>query len=257
MLTVNRDVKKWIRPWDGQPDGIYERDDRFFSILVKGALAYLTNNIIMYGKPIRHFIFNTGSSYMYVETNGYKYSVTEVTDQDQIYMERPRCVANIGTIGIDTQELTQPYVRGVYERFDNGEIKGFNAEIKRLPIQMQLNLQYVLSTFNESITLLQELLDKLCFQKYFSIVYLGQVIKCSIEFPSDLQIELNKIDMSSSDTNNRTINITVNICTSYPSIDEETEQPNSAIIAKFRYNTDVFYDSTYPPTYDPESVKIE
>ena len=63
--------------------------------------------------------------------------------------------------------------------------------------------------------------------------------------------------MSSSDTNNITINITVNICTSYPSIDEETEQPNSAIIAKFGYNTDIFYDSTYPPTYDPDSVKIE
>ena len=89
------------------------------------------------------------------------------------------------------------------------------------------------------------------------MVYLGQVIKCSIEFPSDLQIELNKIDMSSSDTNNITINITVNICTSYPSIDEETEQPNSAIITKFGYNTDIFYDSTYPPTYDPDSVKIE
>lgn len=257
MLTVNRDIKKWIRPWDGTPDGIYERDDRFFSILIKGALAYLTNNIVMYGKPIRHFIFNTGSSYMYVETNGYKYSVTEVTDQDQIYMERPRCVATIGNIGVDTSELTQPYVRGVYERFDGGEIKGFNAEIKRLPVQMQLNLQYVMSTFNEEIVLIQELLDKLCFQKYFSVVYLGQVIKCSIEFPTDMQMELNKIDMSSSEVNNKTLNISVNICTSYPSIDEATEQPNSAIISKFGYTTDIFYDSTFPPTYDPTNTVVE
>ena len=244
MLTVNRDTKKWIRPWDGQPDGIYDRDDRFFSILIKGALAYLTKHIVMYGKPIRHFIFNTGSSYMYVETNGYKYSITEVTDQDQIYMERPRCVATIGSTTIDTQELTQPYIRGVYERFDEGEIKGFNAEIKRIPIQMQLNLQYVMSTFNEEITLMQELIDKMCFQRYFSIVYLGQVIKCSIEFPQDMQMELNKIDMSSADTNNKLLNRSVNICSNYPSIDEETEQQNSSVISKFRHDTEVYYDKS-------------
>lgn len=257
MITVNKDINKWIRPWDGYPDGIYDRDDRFFSILMKGALAYLTNNIVMYGKPIRHFIFNTGSSYMYVETNGYKYSITEVTDQDQIYMERPRCIANISGISVDTQELTQPYVRGVYERFDNGEIKGFNAEVRRLPVELQLNLQYVLSTFNESIVLVQELLDKLCFQKYFSIVYLGQVIKCSIEFPTDLQIELNKIDMSSAEANNKNINITVNICTSYPVIDEDSEQPNSAIISKFVYNAGVYYDSQLDTVYDNTSSDVD
>lgn len=256
MLTVNRNIKKWIRPWDGKPDGIYERDDRFFSLLIKGVLAYLTNNIVMYGKPIRHFIFNTGSSYMYVETNGYKYNITEVTDQDQIYMERPRCVATIGGISVETQELTQPYVRGVYERFDDGEIKGFNAEIQRMPIQLQLNLQYVMSTFNEEIVLLQELIDKMCFQQYFSIVYLGQVIQCSIEFPADMQMELNKIDMSSSETNNKLLNISVNICTNYPAINEDSEQPNSAVIAKFDYNTDIFYETT-DVTYDPSTTVVE
>ena len=244
-------------PWDGQPDNIYNRDDRFFSIVIKGALAYLTNNIVMYGKPIRHFIFNTGSSYMYVETNGYKYNITEVTDQDTIYMERPRCIATMGGISIETNELTQPYVRGVYERFDNGEIKGFNAEMKRIPIQMQLNLQYVLSTFNEEIVLVQELIDKLCFQKYFSVVYLGQVIKCSIEFPSDVNIEINKIDMSSPEANNKLINISINIATNYPSIDQSTESPNSALISKFGYTTDFYYDSKYPPMFDINSTVVE
>lgn len=248
MLIYNKDEdKKWIRPWDGKPDGIYDRDDRFFSIITKGAIAYLTNNIVLYGKPVRHFIFNTGSSYMYVETNGYNYSVNEVTDQDQIYMERPRCIIETGSVNIDTAELTQPHIRGVYERYDDGQIRGFNAEIRYIPIQMQFNLHYVLSTYNESIVLMQELIDKLCFQKYFAVTYLGQVVKCSIEFPTDMQIELNKIDMSSAEPNNKTIDITLNICTSYPSIDEQTEQPNNAVISKFK---------TIMNVYDEKDIRV-
>lgn len=258
MYTVNRKENKWIRPWDGKPEGIYDRDDRFFSVVVKGALAWLTNNIVMYGKPVRHFILSTGSSYMYVETNGYTYSVTEVTNENMIYMERPRCVVEMNGINADTAELTQPYVRGVYERLDSkdGQIKGYNAEIQRIPIEIQLNLQYVLSTFNETIVLAQELLDKMCFQRYFSIVYLGQVIKCALEFPRDFTMNLNKVDMSSADANNKTLNISLVLSTSYPAIDENTEMPNSAIIAGFTSHIDVYHEE-YPPLYDDTTQKIE
>ena len=258
MRTVNRPKNDWIRPWDGKPDGIYDRDDRFFAVVVKGALAWLTNNIVLYGKPIRHFIFNTGSSYMYVETNGYKYSITDVTDQDTIYMERPRCVATLGGITIDTNELTQPYVRGTYERLDSkdGQIKGYNAEIQRIPVDMRLDLSYVMSTFNEEIVLAQELIDKLCFQRYFSIVYLGQIIKCSLEFPADFQIELNKVDMSSSEANNKLLNIPLTLSTSYPSINTASEEPNSILMTKFRYELDTYYDE-YPPLYDKQGKIVD
>lgn len=257
MYTVNKKENKWIRPWDGKPEAIYDRDDRFFSVVIKGALAWLTNNIVMYGKPIRHFILNTGSSYMYVETNGYTYSVTEVTNEDTIYMERPRCIVEITSINADTAELTQPYVRGVYERLDSkdGQIKGYNAEIQRIPIEVQLNLQYVLSTFNESIVLTQELLDKMCFQRYFSIVYLGQVIKCALEFPRDFNININKIDMSSAEANNKTIALPLILSTSYPAIDEDTEMPNSAVISGFHSHIGVYHEK-YPPVYDVTSKTI-
>ena len=259
MYTVNKDnINNWKKPWDIKPDAIYDRDDRFFSVVIKGALAWLTNNIVMYGKPIRHFVFNTGSSYMYVETNGYTYSTTEVTNEDMIYMERPRCIVDIASIRSDNVELTQPFVRGVYERLDSsdGQIKGYNAEISRIPIDIQLNLQYVMSTFNEEVVLIQELLDKMCFQRYFSIVYLGQVLKCSLEFPSEFNAELNKIDMSSADTNNKILNININLSTSYPAIREKTEIPNSAIIAGFKSNIDVYHEE-YSSSHDNTENTID
>lgn len=242
MLVKNKEENKWLRPWDRQPDYIYNRDDRFLSIAVKGALAWLSNNIVLYGKGIRHFIFNTGSAYMYVETNGYKYSLTEVTDQDMVYMERPRCIVTVGSISCETAELTQPNVRGVYERLDSkdGQIKGYNAEVRRIPLNIQLNLQYVLSTYNEALILTQEILDKMLFQKYFSIVYLGEVVKCSLEFPDNMEININQIDMASAEPNNRVMNISLNLYTSYPAINEKTEVPNSAIISSFKSTIDVY-----------------
>ena len=95
---------------------------------------------------------------MYVETNGYEMSWNETTGEDQIYMSRPRCIVSIGDINIEKSELTQPHIRGIYERevkYNDKDIKiqGFNAEIRRIPITIQLNLNYILSSFNESIVL--------------------------------------------------------------------------------------------------------
>ena len=89
----------------------------------------------------------------------------------------------------------------MYERDNKSNIEGFNAEFRRMPIQMSMSLNYVLSNFNESIVLLEELISKLSFQRYFKIVYLGQLIECSIEFPTSQAININKIDMASTETN--------------------------------------------------------
>lgn len=230
VTNIKKD--KWVRPWDLEKfDNIYDRDERFFAILVKGVLGYLTNHISMYGKPIKHFIFNTGSSYLYVENNGYNYSLTETTGEDWIYMETPRCIVNMGNVSFPTEELTSPFVRGIYERFnENGEIQGFNAEMRRLPIEMDFSLSYVFSTFNEAIVVIQELIDKICFQRYFNIIYLGQTIICSIEFPNSLSIDINQIDMTSTETNQKTVKFDIKVNSLYPIINEKTEIANNNII---------------------------
>jgi hypothetical protein len=232
---VNKNVDIWKRPWNREVfDNTAEKDDRFVAIVIKGALSWLTKNIIIYNKPIKHFIFNTGSSYLYVESNGYEYSLSETSGEDQLYMSMPRCIVEIGNISIPTEELTQPYIRGVYEREDeDGNIVGKNAEMRRLPLDIELKCKYVLSNFNETVVLTEELINKIIFSKYFNINYLGQTVKCSIVFPTDYSFEINKIDMASSETNQKTIELTVKISTVYPQIDERTEMNNTDIIGSF------------------------
>lgn len=258
MNISNKEISKWIRPWNKEKfDDLHNRDERFFGLLIKGTLAWLNKNIVLYNKPIKHFIFNTGSSIMYVESNGYKFSWNETTGEDAIYMSRPRCVVELGDITIDTSELTQPNIRGVYERNNESNIEGFNAEFRRMPIQMSMSLNYVLSNFNESIVLLEELISKLSFQKYFKIVYLGQLIECSIEFPTSHSISLNKIDMASAETNQKNITIQVNICSSYPAFNESSEISSSLVISKISSGIETYANKDVNNTTDTQTKNID
>ena len=252
MKTVfNRENEQWIRPWmTDKFDDLYNRDERFFSIVIKGLLSWLNRNIVLYNKSINHFIFNTGSSYLYDESNGYEFNLSETTGEDIMYMTLPRCLVEISDLNVPMEELTSPFARGNYERRNGNMLCGYNAEIRRLPIELSLNLKYYLSNFNETIILLQELIDKIIFQKYYNISYLGQVIQCSIEFPGNTTPELNKIDMTSPEPNQRNITLSVKICTNYPIINERTEIPTDKVIVAYGMNMDLY-------NHDYSSDRIE
>ena len=221
---VNREEDIWIRPWDIEKfDNLYERDERFFSLVTKGALSWLNANLKMYGKSIKHFILNTGSSYMYLEDNGYEYNWCETSGENYMYMETPRCLVKLGTFSIPTEELTMPYTNGVYERISTaekhkGQIMSYTAQMRRLPVEMEMQLNYVFSNFNESIIFVQELFEKIVFQRYFNIVYLGQTIQCSIELDGNTQIQVNELDLASAEPNRRTMEFNIKICTNMPII---------------------------------------
>ena len=263
MKTVfNKEKEKWIHPWNiKQFDNLYNRDERFFSIVIKGLISYLNRNIVLYDESINHFIFNTGSSYLYVESNGYEYSMEETSGEDTMYMKLPRCILELSDISIPTEELTSPFSRGYYERQNGNAIMGYNAEIRRLPIELTVNAKYYLSNFNESIVLLQELIDKMIFQNYFNITYLGNIIQCSIEFPGSMTPQLNKIDMTSPEPNQRNITLDFKICTSYPIINERTEIGTDKVIEVFKVNVDPDYHESddvnndgYNPSYDDPNI---
>ena len=232
----------WKHPWQLEKfDNIYNKDERFFSILVKGLIAWFNKNIVLYNKSIKHFIFSTGSSYMYVESNGYEFTLSETSGGDWIYMEMPRCIIEISDISFNTESLTNCFSRGEYERYDDetNSISGYNAEIMRVPIEMNLQFKYVLSNFNETIVLLQEIIDKFIYQKFFTIIYLGQKIRCGIEFPTSEQLELNKIDMSSNETNQKVLQFDIKLTSNYPAINERTEVSNANIIDSSKFDVNL------------------
>lgn len=264
---INENTKpRWIHPWNTTKfNNLYDRDERYFSVLVKGVLSWLNRHIYMYDKPINHFIFNTGSSYLYLEPSAidYEYKIGEVTGESAMYSHMPRCIVELGNISIEPGDLSSGFAKGTYERLSydptlkTDVIKSYNSSIKRIPIEMDLSLKYVLSNFNESIILIQEYIDKLIFQKYFNIVYLGNVIQCSIEMPQGFQVGLNKIDMTVTDTIQKTIELELKIKSSYPCINERTEIGTDKVIAIFDNRIILTGDENDLPGSDDEEDPYE
>ena len=151
-------------------------------------------------------------------------------------METPRCIVSVGNFSIPTEELTAPFIRGVYERVSTaektkGQTMAYNAEMRRLPIEVSMNLKYVFSNFNEAIIFVQELFEKILFQRYFQIIYLGQTINCSIEINGDTNINLSELDLSSKDNNYRTMEFEIKVASNLPLINEKTESLCTDIIS--------------------------
>lgn len=242
---VTKKTDQWVRVWHKEKfDDLANRDERFLSIVVKGALGWLTRNIVLYNRPIKHFIYNTGSSVMYMESNGYEYLESETTGEDWLYMTVPRCVCELGGISIQNDDLSSAYVRGTFERVSSldGQIHGYNAEIRRIPLELSLKCEYVLSNFNESLILTEEIINNLVFQKYYKIVYLGQIIPCSIEFPSQQNISFEKIDMTQPNDRNKRIELELKICTAYPQINTRTSTDNANVINNAGHVIDIYDD---------------
>lgn len=234
----NKEIQQWERPWNVVKfDDMTTHDTRFFSILIKGLLQYLTSHIVLYNKPINHYILQTGTEYLYVEQNGYEFSWNTTSGENTLYSHLPRCNVSIDDFRINKESLSQPYSYGQYERVVDDEVQTYAAQIRRLPLEIQVNLQYSLSNFNESIILIEELFNELVFQRYFKIAYLGQVIDCSIEFPESAKIEFNRPDMIGVESKNRLVNLTVTLRTNYPMIDNKnTETSVTNIIASFHHD---------------------
>lgn len=235
---VNKKQDVWLRPWDLTKNDIdSEHDERYFSLLIKGVLSWLNRNIVMYGKSIRHFILNTGSSYLYLENNDSSSDFCETSGENWLYMERPRCIVTLGSINIPTEEMGAVSSPCQYERKSNaedtkGQILAYNSYLQRMPIEWQIDLKYIFDTFNESICFVQEMLEKILFQKYFTISYLGQLIECSIEFNKDSKIEFNQIDLASKDPNQKTFDLSIIVHSNLPIIDTDAEVRSTNIISK-------------------------
>ena len=90
-----------------------------------------------------------------------------------------------------------------------------------------------------------------------SDIDLGQLIECSIEFPTSHSISINKIDMTSTDTNQKNITIQVNICSSYPAFNELSEISNSSVIGKMSSNIEAYANNDIDYTTDYQRKNID
>ena len=213
----------------------------FFGILYKGLLWELHNKISVRNIPVPHFIPNTGDETMALQLKGQNRAIEpgEVSNEDYIYTIIPRCAVSIKGIDIEKDQLSSPHACGNFQ-FQYDDVLGtYAAEVRRLPITANVDLEYVTDSFTDYLSLVQQIISKLTIINTFYISYMGMNIECSYEMPDSMEDEnMVEFDEATTDDRRHKIDISLKISTNIPIYDAETVIP-----------ADRFYN--------PEAVNIE
>lgn len=229
---MDEDVKQvWNDIKNGELD--INSQQLFLSIVSKGFIYKLNRNIMLRNKFIPHYILNTGDDIMYLEVKGQNQAIEplEVSNENYVYAQIPRCMIQPLGINIQTDQLTSPYSYGNFQVDAGDMVYDFHAEFRRIPITYEFELKYYLDNFLDSLDAIQKIITGLAFINRFDVIYLGQKIECSYKIPDDYKTEyMMEFDGITTDLKYRTITVPIQVDTNLPVIYKDTVIPSTATI---------------------------
>lgn len=205
----------------------------FFSSLIKGLMLRLDDDISIRGIIVPHLIVHTGSDALYLEKKGQDNSIEplQISNEDYIYNVIPRCIVTPGGIDLVPDQLTNPYSLGRFQYDTGEELVNISAEFRRLPVKLSVELKYLTDSYRDLLELTQQILTKLSFIKTYYITYLGQTIQCSYKIPESFSGEyMTELDGTTTESKNKTLNLSIEIETNLPVISHKTAMDASMLI---------------------------
>lgn len=197
----------------------------FFQTLIRGLLLDLNSKIVVQGVPVPHIVFNSGDDTFWLIEKDYDFSKEpcEVTNEQYIYSQVPRCAVTIGSMDMVPDQLTNKYVRGNFQ-FEKGDnLYTFNAEFIRFPIKININLKYVLSSLQAMFEMMQHIITKLAFVQTYKFVYMGQTMLASYKVPESAQDEhLTEISGDTQESRDRIVELQLEVESNIPVFSPKT-----------------------------------
>lgn len=214
--------------------------ESFVSILIKGLLLKLNNDIKIRDNNVPHIIVHTGDDIMWNETKMYNNAIEPLTisNENNVYSIVPRCIVNPSGVDLDINQLTSPYTLGTlqYESKDKSGVYSLCGEFRRIPIKLSVELKYYTDTYSDMLELIQGIIANLAFIRTYDIVYLGQKIKCSYKIPESFSEEHSMdIDGAMSDNREHVLTLSIEVETNMPIFNNKTIMPFN-IITKPKVN---------------------
>lgn len=197
----------------------------FFSKLIKALMLDLQKIIKIRGIVVPHLIINTGDDTMWLLEKEYDNSKEpcEITNEQYVYNVVPRCVLTVGSLDMIPDQLTNPYTRGEFQYEYENQLYTLNAEFRRMPVKVNVNLTYIMDSFTDVLEMMQHICSKLAFIRTFRFVYLGQTMVCSYKIPEAIEDQhLAEISGDTTESRDRTIEIQLEVESNIPVFSPQT-----------------------------------
>lgn len=186
----------------------------FFSKLIKALMVDLKSIISVRQIPVPHMIMNTGDDVMWAIEKGYNNAIEplEISNENYTYNIIPRCIVSPGSIDMVPDQLTSPYVTGIFQYEHENNLYTFHAEFRRMPVKMSIGLKYYLDSFTDSLELMQHACTKLAFVRTFKFIYMGQTIQASYKIPESYEDQhLTELQGDTQEDRNRSIELSLEV----------------------------------------------
>ena len=197
----------------------------FFSKLIKGLMMNLNESVTVRGQSVPHMILNTGDDTMWLLEKDYNFALEpqENTNEQYVYNIIPRGVIDVGSLDTVPDQLTNPYIRGYFQYEQDGQIKTYSAEMRRMAVRVNIDLKYYVSSFTDMLELSQHIMTKLAYIRTFKFVYMGQTLLASYKIPDVFEGQhLADLDGTTTDNKNRIISLSLEVESTLPIYNNQT-----------------------------------
>lgn len=206
----------------------------FFSLLTKGLILELDKCVKVRGKGVPHYVLHTGDDLQFLQSKGQDLSVEpfEVSNEDYVYSAVPRCVVEAGSIDLQFDQLTNPFVVGQCQYETRDGLWTLSAEVRRMPVKLSYDLKYEVGGYIDMMELIQQIICNMSIIRIFNIQYLGQSITCSYTLPSSFDEDhLMELSGSTNENKNKTLNLSLEVESNLPIYDNKTAMSGDRVIS--------------------------
>lgn len=161
------------------------------------------------------YMYNNGDElFLYDEINNGK-GINSI-DSAQVV---PRMVLSISSISIDSDQTTNPYVRGEFVMNINGKDTLHSSQIRRVPITLSINVVLTVSTIIEQLEYIELIMLILSREPNFNFQYLSKTNYGNYHIPYDIDMERFFEFSIDSSTRKPTLTFEIPIDLQFPAID--------------------------------------
>lgn len=161
------------------------------------------------------YFFNTGDEvYLYENMND-----DNPKNSIEAAQQVPRIVLSLGSISINSDQLTNPYVRGEFIFNVGGKDTVYSSNIRRIPLTLKIKAVATVSNVIEQLRFIELIMLILYKGPTFEFQYLSKTNRGSYKISDDFETE-NNFELGFDSTSRRpTISFDINLDLQYPAID--------------------------------------
>lgn len=204
------------------------KDSSFIRSIIVGVLATLQNtvnlktqtgpNIENFKEKFINFYFSTTGSERYLNDNflnSVEFDPTYILSET-FYAELPRGLVEFSSIGIESDSITNKYVRTSHKKLEaSGNINTYNSETFFIPLKLEFNVSVYMDNMIDQLKLTESIIKNLYKNINFKIEHEFNLIQCVLSLSEDMEGE-RPIEYSFSDKKEYKISFNCEVRTYMP-----------------------------------------